>query len=216
MNDLAGEQAEAMDGETLAFDELVRRYQQKVFNVLLRMIGDYDEAADLTQDVFVQAFKALPHFRGESKVFTWLYRIAVNRCKNRLKQIARTNTVVTSSLDEPIDGEDALRREVPDETFAPEIHLERQELREVVIEEIYRLPPDFKLVIILRDLNGLSYKEMADAVGITLEAVKSRLFRARSLLRDRLRPYLHGLPPQAPPDGSSGPRRGPRPGGGAR
>src|ERR1035438_8797701 len=95
MNDLAGEQAEPMDGEVMAFDELVRRYQAKVFNVLLRMIGDYEEAADLTQDVFVQAFRALPHFRGDSKIFTWLYRIAVNRCKNRIKQLRRSTGGIT-------------------------------------------------------------------------------------------------------------------------
>lgn len=181
------------EGEAkLPFDVLLDRYQKKIFNVLLRMIGDFDEAADLTQDVFVQAFRALPNFRGESKVYTWLYRIAVNRCKNRMKQIARGGALAGASLDEPVDTEESLSRDVPDHSFAPDRMLERAELREIVNEEINNLPPDFRLVVVLRDIQGLSYREMADVIGISLEAVKSRLFRARSHLRERLRPYLHG------------------------
>lgn len=175
------------------FNALLDRYHKKIFNVLLRMVGDFHEAADLTQDVFVQAYKALPTFRGDSKIYTWLYRIAVNRGKNRMKQIARGNAVVTGSLDEPIDTEEGLTRDVPDQSFIPDRLLEQRELQAIVSEEINNLPPDFRLVVILRDIEGLSYKDMAEVIGISLEAVKSRLFRARSLLRERLRPYLSGV-----------------------
>ncbi|NUP99308.1 MAG: sigma-70 family RNA polymerase sigma factor, partial [Armatimonadetes bacterium] len=167
------------------FNVLLDKYHKKIFNVLLRMVGDFHEAADLTQDVFVQAYRALPSFRGDSKIYTWLYRIAVNRGKNRMKQIARGNSVVTGSLDEPIDSDEGLTRDVPDHTAIPDRMLERRELQAIVGEEINNLPPDFRLVIILRDIEGLSYKDMADVIGISLEAVKSRLFRARSQLRER-------------------------------
>lgn len=199
----ASDGAERPDDHGLPFDLLVERYQKKVFNVLLRMIGDFDEAADLTQDVFVQAYRAFSTFRGESKIYTWLYRIAINRCKNRMKQIARGNSVVSGSLDDPLDGEDGTVRDVPDSSHVPDRLLERAELREVVNQEIAKLPPDFRMVIVLRDMQGLSYKEMADVIGISLEAVKSRLFRARSQLREQLRPYLHGI----------GQERSPQPGG---
>ncbi len=190
---------------SIDFNALLERYHKKIFNVLLRMVGDFEEAADLTQDVFVQAYKALPSFRGESKVYTWLYRIAVNRAKNRMKQIARGGTVVTSSLDDPLDADETLTREVPDQSYVPDRMLERRELQAVVSEEINKLPPDFRLVIILRDIEGLSYRDMAEVVEISLEAVKSRLFRARTQLRERLRPYLHG--PDADATDPSGPGR---------
>ncbi len=197
------------EGEArLPFDVLLDRYQKKIFNVLLRMTGDFDEASDLTQDVFVQAYRALPSFRGDSKIYTWLFRIAVNRCKNRMKQISRVGNVAGGSLDDPVDLEDNLTRDVPDLSFAPERLLERAELREIVNEEIDNLPPDFRLVVILRDIQGLSYREMAEVIGISLEAVKSRLFRARSHLRERLRPYLQG--DDAPPASGLG-RTGRRP-----
>jgi RNA polymerase sigma-70 factor (ECF subfamily) len=140
--------------------------------------------------VFVQAYRALPNFRGDSKIYTWLYRIAVNRGKNRMKQISRGHAALTTSLDDPIDQEEGLSRDVPDERYGPERMLERRELQEVVSEQINGLPADFRLVIVLRDIQGLSYRDMAEVIGISLEAVKSRLFRARSELRERLRPYL--------------------------
>ncbi|MBI2298785.1 MAG: sigma-70 family RNA polymerase sigma factor [Armatimonadetes bacterium] len=182
------------------FDALIDRYHKKIFNVLLRMVGDFHEAADLTQDVFVQAYRALPTFRGDSKIYTWLYRIAVNRGKNRMKQITRTTSVVAGSIDDPIEAEEGLRREVPDQSHVPERVLQQRELQAVVNQEINGLPPDFRLVVILRDLEGLSYRDMAEVIGISLEAVKSRLFRARSQLRERLRPYLSNPGGEEPAD----------------
>jgi len=175
------------------FEKLLDRYEAKIFNAIYRLVGDYEEARDLTQETFIQAFKALPTFRGESQIYTWLYRIAVNRSKNRLKQMQRWNQMVSDSLDHPaLTEEGEVAREVPDWTHAPERVLERKELQQVVQREISQLPQDFKEVVVLRDLQGLSYKEMAEVIGISLEAVKSRLFRARALLRERLRPYLEG------------------------
>lgn len=175
------------------FEELLDRYEAKIFNAIYRLVGDYEEARDLTQETFIQAFKALPTFRGESQIYTWLYRIAVNRSKNRLKQMQRWNQVVSDSLDQPaLTEEGEVAREVPDWTHSPERVLERQELQQIVQREISQLPQDFKEVVVLRDLQGLSYKEMTEVIGISLEAVKSRLFRARALLRERLRPYLEG------------------------
>lgn len=178
---------------TVDFEELLNRYESKIFNLILRLVGDYEEAADLTQETFIQAFKALPEFRGESQIYTWLYSIAVNRTKNRLKQLERQQRLVPESLDEPIAREDGdLEREVPDWTYSPEQVLERKELQQVVQREIQNLPEDFREVIVLRDLQGLSYRDIAHILGISVEALKSRLFRARSCLRERLRPYLEG------------------------
>lgn len=176
------------------FDDLMDQYFGKIFNVIYRLMGDYEEARDLTQDTFIQAYKALPYFRGESKVYTWLYRIAVNRCKNRLKQMQRRGELVTESLDQPLETEDGeIQREVADWSHSPEVVLERRELQRLVQQEIGRLPHDFKEVVVLRDLQGLTYKEISEVLHISIEAVKSRLFRARSLLRERLRPYLEGF-----------------------
>lgn len=188
-----------VDVGQLDFDALINRYHKKVFNTLLRIVhGDFHEAADLTQDVFVQAWRALPSFRGDSKIYTWLYRIAVNRGKNRVKQINRTNNAVAGSLDDQIEDNEVVRHEFADQANTPERVTQQCELQATVNREINGLPPDFRLVIILRDLEGLSYRDMAEIIGISLEAVKSRLFRARSQLRERLRPYLDSPLPNGP------------------
>lgn len=207
MRDASRDIPVADDEQNLTFDELVERYQRRVFNLLLRMVDDYEEASDLTQDVFVQAYKAYGRFRGDSAVYTWLYRIAINRCRNRMKQMGRESRLVAGSIDEPIEGDEALTREFPDLSMAPEPHLDRVELRQVLHREIAALPYDFKTVVVLRDLRGLSYREIAEVVGITVEAVKSRLFRARTQLRERLTPYLRGEETPPPPPS---PRRGRR------
>jgi len=198
-------------------EDLLKRYHKKIFNVLLRMLGDFHEAADLTQDVFVQAYRALPTFRGESKIYTWLYRIAVNRAKNRMKQIARQNAMVAGHIEDPVDDEPSgvTAREYANLKFAPARLLEQQELQAAVNAAIEELPPDFRLVIVLRDLEGLSYSDMAEVIGISFEAVKSRLFRARSALGMLLKPYMFGVvdPAQVPktpqriPPRQHGPRK---------
>ena len=176
------------DGE---FDRIVQRHQQRVYNVIYRLIDDPEEALDLTQDTFVAAYRAFGEFRGDSGVYTWLYRIAVNRTKNRLKQLGRLQAAEAFSLDEPmqVDGE-KLGREVEDYTNAPDRILEGGELLHVIERSVAALPHDFREAVILRDYQGLSYREIADIVGCSEKAIKSRLHRARTILRERLQTYL--------------------------
>jgi len=190
---LAGDMGD-MDSEVRAdgrFRAIVAEYHAKVYNLIYRYVGEADEAADLTQDTFVCAFRAWSGFRGDSAVYTWLYRIAINLSKNRLKQLKRRRSAEVVSLDEPLpaDGE-TLDREVEDWSLSPERALENRELGLFLAAQVARLPVDFREVVILRDYQGLSYQEISEVVGCSVKAVKSRLFRARTLLRDKLRRYL--------------------------
>jgi RNA polymerase sigma-70 factor (ECF subfamily) len=194
-----------VEKEPLSFEEVVEKYHQKVFNLVYRYLNDYDEAQDLTQDTFVRAHQSWATFRGESQVYTWLYRIALNLCHNRLKQLKRRQKVEAESLDQPVEGEsEDMLREVPDLTLSPERLVENKELQQVIRRAIRQLPEDYKQVIILRDIEGFSYSDIAKMTGSSLEAIKSRLFRARTALKDLLRPYLSGedsgRPPTANPE----------------
>lgn len=173
------------------FDRIVELNQQRVFNVIYRLIDDPEEALDLTQDTFVAAYRAFSEFRGESGVYTWLYRIAINRTKNRLKQLGRLQSAQAFSLDEPleVDGEQ-LAREVEDDTHVPDRVLEGRELLRFIEQCVVALPHDFREAVVLRDFQGLSYREIADIVGCSEKAIKSRLHRARTILRERLQGYL--------------------------
>jgi RNA polymerase sigma-70 factor (ECF subfamily) len=177
----------------LSFEELVAKYERKIFNLIYRQIGDAEDAADLTQDTFVRAYQAYGRFRGESKVYTWLCQIALNACKNRFRQKDRQKPHQGPSLDEPLsdDESESRLREIPDLSSEPGLLFERQELRVAVERAIDGLSPDYKEVILLRDIHGLAYQEIAEATGLTLEAVKTRLHRARLMLRRKLEPYLN-------------------------
>ena len=173
------------------FADLFDRYERKIFNLLYRLVGDYDDAADLASETFVLALKAQGQFRGEAHAYTWLYRIAVNLAKNHFRRKSVRDSVHAPSLDDPVGqpGDDR-EREVADWSQAPEKVLEAHELQQVLHQAIQALPEEARLVVVLRDLQGLSYQEMADVLDTTAEIVKARLFRARSALRKRLAPYL--------------------------
>lgn len=185
-------------GEAVLFEDIVERYHGKVFQLVYRYIGDYDEASDLTQDTFVRAYSAWRDFRGESQVYTWLYRIAINLCHNQQKKLQRRRRVERASLDSaPDDCENSSgtlwnSREVADERPLPLQTLESNELRVRLHEALQNLPENYRTVIILRDIEGLTYEEIARITDSTLEAIKSRLFRARGAIRRLLDPYLNG------------------------
>ncbi|HET6382224.1 MAG TPA: sigma-70 family RNA polymerase sigma factor [Armatimonadota bacterium] len=174
------------------FDQIVLAYEKRVYNVAFRMLGDYDDAADVTQEAFIKAYRAYGRFRGDSSVYTWLYRIVTNCCKNRLKDRDRAGRYGIDSLETLRDDDTSEQMQIPDWRYAPEPALERQELREQVHEAIQSLPPDYRIVIILRDLQGLTYKEISSIVGVPLETVKTRIFRGRAALRGRLADYVTG------------------------
>lgn len=177
-----------------SFDEIVARYEKPIFNVVYRMLGDYDEAADVTQEAFISAYRAFGRFRGHARVYTWLYQIALNHARNRLRRRRRPDVAHTISLDSPPDsgGKGAGGLEIPDEAQAPHHVVEQDELRARIMAAIEALPPDYREVIILRELNGLSYNEIVEATGVSLDNVKTRLSRARAMLRHRLGPYYRG------------------------
>lgn len=177
------------------FHKIIEETYQRVYGVIYRLIQDQQEAEDLTQDTFVNAYRAWDQFRGDSQVYTWLYRIAVNLTKNRLEWRRRHQQAHGFSLDEPIryGQEDSEPREVEDWSDNPELVTEGQELGQVVAAQVNKLRLDYKEVVVLRDYEQLSYGEIAEVLGCSVQAVKSRLFRARSILRERLEGYLDGV-----------------------
>lgn len=173
------------------FDTLVSLYHKKIFNTIYRFIGDYEEATDLTQETFICAYRHYHNFRGDSKVFTWLYQIARNLCINKVRQRERQRNIRVESLDKSSlnDEDEGATRDIADLSQAPHTLLERKELQQRLVAAIESLPPEYKEVIILREYQDLSYNEIVEATGLTLENVKTRLSRARGMLRRKLEPY---------------------------
>jgi RNA polymerase sigma-70 factor (ECF subfamily) len=169
-----------------AFNELVRAYEQRVFRLLFRMLGRRDEAEDMAQEVFVQVFKAIGTFRGDSKLGTWIYRIAVNLCKNRIKYLSRRHAGEEAEL-EP-QAERAPLNEgkgvTLGESARPDHEAEGREVERLVKICITDLEPDFREVLVLRDVEDLTYEELCQVTGLPDGTVKSRLHRARGMLRE--------------------------------
>lgn len=176
------------------FEEVVERYHGKVFQLIFRYTGDYEEACDLTQDTFVRAYRAWNEFRGDSQIYTWLYRIALNLCHNSRKKGDRKRRVEGVSLDisPGMDDDRPSGLDVADARPQPAKSVENDELRARLHEALASLPENYRIVIVLRDIEGLPYEEIARITDSTLEAIKSRLFRARTMLREMLAPYLFG------------------------
>lgn len=185
------------DKDIAAFDSIVARYKLKIFNYIYRMVGDSDEAEDLTQEVFVKTYLAISSFRNESSLNTWLYRIANNLCIDSHRKRTRRHNALGGaplSLNEPAvegDGEDGgPTREVADRSFEPFRVLAQQELDHQIQAALARLPLKMRTVVVLHDLEDMPYEEIAAVVGCPLGTVKSRLFNARMQLRETLKPYL--------------------------
>lgn len=178
----------AKGGDIGAFEELVRKYDRNVFRIANHITQNREDAEDVVQDAFLKAFQNLGQFQGQSKFYTWLVRIAVNEALMRLRR-RRPERMV--SLDEDINtGEDTIPREVADWAPNPEQLYNQGELREILQKTIQGLPPSFRTVFVLRDVEGLSTEETADALNLSIPAVKSRLLRARLQLRERLTKYF--------------------------
>lgn len=185
------------------FEVLFTRYEKGIFNLIYRMVGDYEDATDLTSQTFLHALRAYDRFRGEAQAYTWLYRIAVNLCKNHFRKRDREARIEVVSLDAPIiaDGEE-MEREIEDMTHSPEVSLESREMQALIQQAIMSLSHDLRVVILLRDVQGLSYQEVAEVANCTVEAVKSRIFRARGHLRRVLGPHLRPQPAEMATDSS--------------
>lgn len=184
--------ARCQKADIAAFNEIVARYKGKIYNYLLRMTGSAEDAEDLTQEVFVRMYTNIHGFRAEASLSTWLFRIAGNLCVDAFRRGKKERGLV-SSLDAPIrpdDDEGAATRDVPDLTQAPESLFGRKELGAQIEAALAKLPPKLRSAVVLHDIEGLAYDEIAVVERIPLGTVKSRIFNARVALREHLRPYL--------------------------
>ena len=171
-------------GDTDAFEALVTAYQKQVYNLALRTVGNEEDAADMTQEAFLRAYRSLGSFRGDSKFSVWLYRLTTNICIDFLRSRGRRSTVSLTAADE---DEEPQELDVADDRFDPVQSLERAELRRAVQRGLASLPEDYRRILMLRELSGLSYAEIGQVLRLEEGTVKSRLFRARKKLCDFLR-----------------------------
>ena len=174
-------------GDKKAFDLLVLKYQQRIVNLVSRFVRNQADALDVTQDAFIKAYRALPNFRGESAFYTWMYRIAVNTAKNHLAVQSRRPLGMEQDISEieQFEGNNALK-----EYATPENLLLRDEIQETVINAIEELPEDLRVAITLREVEGLSYEDIAVAMDCPIGTVRSRIFRAREAIDKQLKPLL--------------------------
>jgi RNA polymerase sigma-70 factor (ECF subfamily) len=178
----------AKAGDVGAFEQLVKRYDRNVFRIAQHITQNREDAEDVVQDAFLKAYENLEQFQGQSKFYTWLVRIAVNEALMKLRR-RRPERMV--SLDEEVKtDEDSMPREVADWSPNPEQLYSQSELRDILGKTIQGLPPSFRTVFVLRDVEGLSTEETAEALDLSIPAVKSRLLRARLQLRERLNRYF--------------------------
>jgi RNA polymerase sigma-70 factor, ECF subfamily len=176
--------AQSREGDTHAFAELVRRYEGKIFRLAQHITQNREDAEDVLQETFMKAYEHLDQFKGDSKFYTWIVRIAVNQA---LMKLRRRKTDRSVSLDEQIDtGEDTVVREIAAWGENPEEHFSREELGKVLDTAIQSLEPPYRSVFVLRDIEDMSTEETAEALGLSIPAVKSRLLRARLQLREKL------------------------------
>jgi RNA polymerase sigma-70 factor, ECF subfamily len=187
-------------GDVDAFNLIVRRHRVPLVNFIAQFIGDVDSAEDLAQETFVRMFKAAKRYRvGAAKFSTWMYHIASNLCKNELRNRGRRRRFFVDSLEKSKDApnlsdtDDLIATAPAHVSFQPENQLERKELQHTVQTAIAELPERYRLPLILRDLQGLSYEEISDTLTLPLGTTKSRINRARLMLKDKLKNYVESL-----------------------
>ena len=174
-------------GDKAAFDLLVLKYQNRVVNLISRYVYDSSEVYDVAQEAFIKAYRALPNFRGDSAFYTWLYRIAINTAKNYL--VAQKRRPPKTDIDIH-DAEQYANHDDLKEYETPEGMMQKSEVERIVVETMQKLPEDLRTAITLRELEGLSYDEIAEAMGCPVGTVRSRIFRAREAIQKQLEPLL--------------------------
>ncbi|MEK8031825.1 RNA polymerase sigma factor RpoE [Ideonella sp. DXS29W] len=178
-------------GDVRAFELLVVKYQRRIERLIGRMVRDVDLVADIAQESFIRAYRALPQFRGESAFYTWLYRIAVNTAKKALVDLKRDPLVTDAALSGGDDDDETSRRGLePSDMATPDALLASKEIAATVNAAIEALSEDLRQAITLREIEGLSYEEIADVMNCPIGTVRSRIFRAREAIAQRLRPLL--------------------------
>jgi len=190
MSDVAIDQAlveRVQKGDKRAFDLLVKKYQHKVLTVVGRYISDHSEAQDVTQEAFIKAYRALPKFRGDSAFYTWIYRIAINTAKNYL--VSRGRRPPDSDVD-IADGELFETGQRLRDVNSPEAQLLTDEIQRTVWQALDELSEDLRAALTLREFEGLSYEEIAEILGCPVGTVRSRIFRAREAVDEKLKPLI--------------------------
>ncbi len=180
---------EARGGSMDAFDELIRLFQGRIYNLAFRMVHNREDASDLTQEIFVKFHRSLGKFRGQSRFSTWLYAVAANHCRTGLRKSRRIGFFESRSLDEPLDAAEGDARHAIDPVdpgASPATALEHRELGDRIGAVVAGLPEDLRTVLVLRDMQGLDYEEIARVLDCELGTVKSRLWRARFRVKDGL------------------------------
>ena len=174
-------------GDKKAFDPLVIKYQQRIANLISRFIRDQDEVLDVTQEAFIKAYRALPNFRGDSQFYTWLYRVAINTAKNHLATLSRRPPQgdIEAEIAEQMDMGTRLKEQVTPERLA-----EEADLKAVILEAVDQLPEELKTALTLREIDGLSYDEIAEAMDCPIGTVRSRIFRAREAVDKAIKPLM--------------------------
>lgn len=174
-------------GDKTAFDALVLKYQHRIGKLISRYVKDHSEVQDVAQEAFIKAYRALPRFRGDSAFYTWMYRIAINTAKNYL--VARGRRMPSTDIEaeeaEQFDGADGLK-----EYATPERMLLRDEIESTIFSALEHLPEGLRVAITLREIEGLSYEEIAEAMDCPVGTVRSRIFRAREAIDQQLRPLM--------------------------
>jgi RNA polymerase sigma-70 factor, ECF subfamily len=175
------------NGDKRAFDLLVRKYQHKIISVTTRYVSDWSEAQDVAQEAFIRAYRAIGAFRGDSAFYTWIYKIAINTAKNYLVSKGRRPPIGDIAIEDAVqlDGASQLR-----DRATPERELLRQEIERTVFDTVEELPEELRTAITLREVDGLSYEEIAESMNCPIGTVRSRIFRAREAIDERLRPLL--------------------------
>ena len=182
----------AQKGNLDAFDELIRLHQDKIYNLSLRLLGNPEDALDLSQEVFLTCFRKIRTFKGRSSLSTWLYRITLNRAKNLWTKRKRRGTSRTVSLDQPLPtgGEQNVPLQLPSSNPGPDRIAADREILARLFEQLDRLSLEHREILLLRFSDGLSYEEIVELTGYSLGTVKSRLNRARGELRKRMEPFV--------------------------
>lgn len=180
--------ARVQSGEPDAYEPLVLRYQNRIFSLVLRMVDNYEDARDLTQEAFVNAYRALRNFRSESSFHTWLFRIAVNTVISFRRR--RRPLPQLSAMSDPEDNDGSRLLDPPDANPGPADAAETAERQRIVLDATQELDPEFRDAVVLRDLQGCSYEEMSEVLGCPIGTVKSRIHRGRMALKELLGPIL--------------------------
>lgn len=180
-----------IDGDLSAFDFIVERYKIPLFNFIYRYIMDYETAEDLTQEVFLRVYKNIKNYRAEKSQFrTWIYKIASNLCKNEIRNRKRRSKIFINDINFEYDDERDIIQNMQDNSELSLQTLEDNELKKIISRTISNLPEKFRVVLILRDIQRLSYEEISKIINIPIGTVKSRLNRARLMLREKMQNYL--------------------------